>query len=62
MLSNPRSVEVVTLLDKPYKRAVPLSAELIGKKIDDHFVVGYGLDLEDFGRNFETVYYLKYPN
>lgn len=58
----PRSVEVVTLFDKPYKRAVPLHPEMIGKKIDDHFVVGYGLDLEDYGRNFENLFYLKYPN
>jgi hypoxanthine phosphoribosyltransferase len=61
-LAAPRSIEVITLFDKPYKRVVNISAELIGKKIEDHFVVGYGLDLEDYGRNFETVYYLKYPN
>lgn len=60
--ASPRSVEVVTLFDKPYKRAVPITAEMIGKKIDDAFVVGYGLDLEDYGRNFEHLYSLKYPN
>ena len=60
--ASPRSVGVVTLFDKPYKRAVPMTAEIIGKKIDDAFVVGYGLDLEDFGRNFEHLYSLKYPN
>jgi hypoxanthine phosphoribosyltransferase len=62
MLSSPRSLEVITLFDKPYKRAVTLQPDMTGKRIDDQFVVGYGLDLEDFGRNFETVYYLKYPN
>lgn len=62
MLSSPRSLEVVTLFDKPYKRTVNIQPDLTGKKIDDQFVVGYGLDLEDFGRNFEQVYYLKYPN
>lgn len=61
-LANPKSLEVVTLFDKPYKRAVPINADLIGKKIDDHFIVGYGLDLEEYGRNFEDVYFLKYPN
>jgi hypoxanthine phosphoribosyltransferase len=60
--SSPRSVAVVTLFDKPYRRAVPISAEMIGKKIDDAFVVGYGLDLEDFGRNFTHLYSLRYPN
>lgn len=62
MLSSPRSLEVVTLFDKPYKRTVNIQPDMAGKKIEDQFIVGYGLDLEDFGRNFETVYYLKYPN
>ena len=61
-LSSPRSLAIVTLFDKPYKRVVNIQPEFIGKKIDDHFVVGYGLDLEDFGRNFEQLYYLQYPN
>jgi hypoxanthine phosphoribosyltransferase len=61
-LSSPRSLEVVTLFDKPYKRTVNIQPDITGKKIDDQFIVGYGLDLEDYGRNFEQVYYLKYPN
>lgn len=61
-LSAPRSLEVVTLFDKPYKRAVNIQPDITGKKIDDQFIVGYGMDLEDFGRNFEQVYYLRYPN
>ncbi len=61
-LASPRSIEVITLFDKPYKRAVPLEADMIGKKIDDQFIVGYGLDLEDYGRNLQDVFYLKYPN
>lgn len=61
-LSQPRSLEVITLFDKPYKRAVNIQPDLTGKKIEDQFIVGYGLDLEDFGRNFEQLYYLRYPN
>ncbi len=60
--ASPRSIAVVTLFDKPYKRAVPVTAELIGKKLEDAFVVGYGLDLEDYGRNFNHLYFLRYPN
>ncbi len=62
LLAQPRSLEVVTLFDKPYKRAVNIQPDMTGKKIDDQFIIGYGLDLEDYGRNFEQVYYLKYPN
>jgi hypoxanthine phosphoribosyltransferase len=61
-LASPRSLEVVSLFDKPYKRAVNIQPSLSGKKIDDQFIIGYGLDLEDYGRNFEEVYYLRYPN
>lgn len=62
LLSSPRSLEIVTLFDKPYRRAVNIQPDLVGKKIEDQFIVGYGLDLEDYGRNFDNVYYLKYPN
>jgi hypoxanthine phosphoribosyltransferase len=62
MLSSPRSLEVITLFDKPYKRAVNIQPDMTGKKIDDQFIVGYGLDLEDYGRNFGNIYYLRYPN
>lgn len=61
-LSSPRSLEVLTLFDKPYKRVAPINAQYIGKKIEDQFVVGYGLDLEEYGRNISDLYYLKYPN
>ncbi len=60
--SNPRNIEIITLFDKPYKRAVPIKADYIGKQIDDQFIVGYGLDLDQYGRNLSNIYYLKYPN
>jgi hypoxanthine phosphoribosyltransferase len=60
--AEPRCLEVVTLFDKPYKRLAPIKADYIGKKLEDQFVVGYGLDLEEYGRNISNIYYLKYPN
>lgn len=60
-LSNPKSIEIITLFDKPYKRAVPITPRYVGKKIEDQFIVGYGLDLEEYGRNLRDVYFLKYP-
>ena len=60
--ANPRNIEIITLFDKPYKRAVPIKADYIGKQIEDQFIVGYGLDLDQYGRNFSEIYYLKYPN
>jgi hypoxanthine phosphoribosyltransferase len=62
MQASPRNIEIITLFDKPYKRAVPIKADYIGKQIDDQFIIGYGLDLDEYGRNLSEVYYLKYPN
>lgn len=60
--SNPASVEIVTLLDKAAKRVVDVPVKYVGRLIDDQFLIGYGLDLEERCRNLPDVYYLKYPN
>lgn len=60
--SGPASVEIVTLLDKASKRVVDVPVKYVGRPIDDQFLVGYGLDLEEHCRNLPDIYYLKYPN
>jgi hypoxanthine phosphoribosyltransferase len=46
MARGPRSVQTACLLSKPSRRKVDVPVEYIGFTIDDHFVVGYGLDYE----------------
>lgn len=60
--SSPASVEIVTLLDKKAKRVTDVPVKYVGREIEDQFLVGYGLDLEEKCRNLPDVYYLKYPN
>jgi len=60
--AGPISVEIVTLLDKASKRVVDVPVKYIGRPIEDQFLVGYGLDLEEYSRNLPDIYYLKYPN
>jgi len=60
--SGPASVEIITLLDKKSKRVIDVPVKYVGRTIDDHFLVGYGLDLEERCRNLPDIYYLKYPN
>src|SRR5690348_5865638 len=60
--AGPASVEIVTLLDKASKRVVDVPVRYIGRSIDDQFLVGYGLDLEERNRNLPDIYYLRYPN
>ncbi len=56
---NPNSLKIVTLLDKPARRELPIRADYIGKTIDDRYVVGYGMDSEEKGRNYSDIYVLK---
>lgn len=57
--AGPESLRIVTLLDKPARRELPIRADYIGKTIDDRYVVGYGMDLDEIGRNYRDIYHLK---
>ncbi len=58
--SNPKSLKIVTLLDKPSRRVVKgFTADYTGFAIEDHFVVGYGLDYAERFRNLPYVGILK---
>lgn len=60
MRSNPASLKIVTLLDKPSRRVVKgFTADYTGFAIEDHFVVGYGLDYDERFRNLPYVGILK---
>ena len=59
MASSPASLKIVTLLDKPARRELPIRADYIGRTIDDRYVVGYGMDSEELGRNYPDIYVMK---
>lgn len=52
---DPLSLEVITLLDKPERRLVPLKADISLFEIPDLFVVGYGLDCGEHCRNLPYI-------
>lgn len=52
---GPRTLKVVTLLDKPAHREVDLTPDYVGFSIPDEFVVGYGLDLGELYRNLPHI-------
>jgi hypoxanthine phosphoribosyltransferase/bifunctional protein TilS/HprT len=54
-----KSVKVATLLDKPAGRTKTFEPEYVGKVIPKAFVVGYGLDFDEFYRNLPYVGILK---
>jgi hypoxanthine phosphoribosyltransferase len=47
----PRSLKTVAFLDKPSRRRIEVQGDYIGFTIEDHFVIGYGLDFEQKYRN-----------
>lgn len=59
LASKPASLKIVTLLDKPARRELPIRADYIGKTIEDRYVVGYGMDSDEKGRNYSEIYVLK---
>lgn len=56
---NPASLRLCTLLDKPSRRAKPITADYVGFTVPDEFVVGYGLDYDELYRNLPYIGVLK---
>lgn len=57
---NPLSFKIVTLLDKPSRRVIDLKADISLFTIPDYFVIGYGLDCDEYYRNLP--YIAEYDN
>jgi hypoxanthine phosphoribosyltransferase len=53
------SVKVCTLLDKPSRRRVDVPVDYYGFKVEDQFVVGYGMDYQGKYRNLPYIGVLK---
>ena len=53
---NPKSLPICTLLLKPGKLQVPLNIEYAAMEIPNDFIVGYGLDYDQQGRNLRDIY------
>ncbi len=61
MAKDPASLRICTLLDKPERRnpAVTLKPDYVGFTIPNEFVVGYGLDFDEYYRNLPYIGILK---
>jgi len=53
------SVKICTLLDKPSRRRMDVPIDYFGFEVDDHFVIGYGLDYAVMYRNLPYIGVLK---
>ena len=49
------NIKICSLLDKPSQRVAECSVDFVGKTIDNVFVLGYGLDIDEEFRNIPYV-------
>ena len=53
-----KDVKICTLLFKPESYTKDVKLDYVGLEIPNAFIVGYGLDYNEVGRNFEDIYVL----
>lgn len=56
---RPASLKLCTLLNKPQRRTIDIPIEYVGFNIEDKFVFGYGLDLDEKFRNLPFIAVVK---
>lgn len=56
---GPKSLSVCSLLHKPAREVKKIPIRFLGFKIEDHFVVGYGLDFNNLHREIPEIVILK---
>lgn len=56
---NPKSVDICTLLLKPDKLKVDLDIRYRCLEIPNDFILGYGLDYDQLGRNTRDIYVIE---
>jgi hypoxanthine phosphoribosyltransferase len=56
---KPASLRLCTLLDKPGRRTIDIPIDFVGFEIENKFVFGYGLDLDEKFRNLPFIGVVK---
>ena len=56
IMKNPARLKTCVLLDKKGRRRVAFEADYVGFEGPDRFLVGYGLDWGELGRNLRGIY------
>ncbi len=56
---EPASIKNCTLVRKNKKNQIPIEIDYVGFEIEDNFIVGYGTDYAEQGRNLTDIYVIK---
>lgn len=59
--AKPSEIKTCVLLDKPSRRKISIEADHRGFEIPDQFVVGYGLDYDEYYRNLPFIGAIRTP-
>ena len=52
---QPKSLKVCVLLDKKYRREVPVQVDYVGFDVPDKYVFGYGIDIDEHYRHLRFI-------
>ena len=52
---EPKSLKVCVLLDKKYRREVPVEVDYVGFDVPDKYVFGYGIDIDEYFRHLRFI-------
>lgn len=55
----PKSIKIVTLIDKPSQRKLDLQSDYFGMETEDRYLFGYGLDHQEKSRQLKDLYLLS---
>ncbi len=55
-MKEPKLLKTCVFLDKRERREVEFEADFVGFEVPNKFLVGYGLDWGEFGRNLPDIY------
>ena len=55
---HPASIRICTLFDKPERHKVEIKVDYQGLEVPNEFIVGYGFDYDQEGRNLRDIYTL----
>ncbi len=58
-MKNPKTLKTCVFLDKKESRKVPFEADFVGFEVPSKFLVGYGLDWGEYGRNLPEIYVVE---
>lgn len=56
---KPKSLKIAVLADKKERRKVEVPVDYVGYEIPNKFVVGYGFDVDEYGRNIPYIGYIE---